>query len=374
MDDVQPPQDQIDHSLHGLVTIRMISAPAPIREMVRRRLGPSTEASDEPDISVSFTDRLPTAGPLRFLGLNEAAYDDEFFYLLDRIGNRIQIDLATLGERCSVVCERGVTSLPFLVPIVGLRLLRKGYVLLHSSSFVYEGKGILVAGWQKGGKTEMALAFMAAGAEFVGNEWTIVSKEAGRLYGVGGVLQVWDWQVRDLPQYWRRLPTGDRRRLTLLRSYQRLYNALPQRGAPQHVVGRTLHQLSLEGGVSWLRQARVSPERLFRDSLWEGPAPLDRIFLATVRAGGVAVLPADPQMIAQRMVASQAYERRQLLAAYDHYRFAFPERSNDLLERAYDNERSLLSEAFADKAAYEIVHPYPVPLEDLHRAAVSFCR
>src|SRR4051794_29854964 len=125
-------RDQIDHSLHGLVTIRMISAPAPIKDMVRRRLGPSTDASDEPDISVSFTDSLPTAGPLRFLGLNEAAYDNESFYLLDGIGNRIQIDLATLGERCNIVCERGVTTLPLLLPIVGLHLLRKGYVLLHS--------------------------------------------------------------------------------------------------------------------------------------------------------------------------------------------------------------------------------------------------
>jgi len=87
----------------------------------------------------------------------------------------------------------------------------------------------------------------------------------------------------------------------------------------------------------------------------------------------VAVLPADPKMIAQRMIASQAYERRQLSAAYDHYRFAFPDRSNDLLETASQHERSLLSDAFADKAAYEIVHPYPVPLEQLYRAAAPFC-
>jgi hypothetical protein len=354
--------------------IRLISAPAPIKEMVRRRLGPSTGASEEPDITITFTDTLPTAGPLRSLGLHEAAYDDESFYLLDRLGHRMLIDMATLGEPCEIVCERGVTSLPLLVPILSLCLLRKGYVLLHSSSFVHEGKGILVAGWQKGGKTEMALGFMAAGAEFVGNEWTIVSKEDARLYGVGGVLQVWDWHVRDLPEYWRRLPKADRRRLTLLRLYQRVYNALPRRGASQHAVGKALHQLSLEGGVSWLRQARVSPERLFRDALWQGPAPLDRIFLATVGAEGVAVVPADPRMIAQRMVASQAYERRQLFAAYDHYRFAFPDRSNDLLETAFERERSLLSEAFADRAAYEIVHPYPVPLEDLYRAAVPFCR
>src|SRR5436190_1648097 len=38
----------------------MTSAPPPIREMVRRRLGPSTDASDEPDISVAFPGAEPS--------------------------------------------------------------------------------------------------------------------------------------------------------------------------------------------------------------------------------------------------------------------------------------------------------------------------
>ena len=371
---VQTPAEHVDHSLHGLLTIRLVAAPAPIREMVRRRLGPSTDVVDEPDITVTFTDSLSPAGPVRFLGLNEAAYDDEHFYLLDSLGNRIRIDLARLGERCDVVCERGVRSLPFLLPIAGLRLLRKGYVLLHSSAFVYGGKGILVAGWQKGGKTEMLLAFMAAGAEFVGNEWTIVSGETGELHGVGGIVQVWDWHLRDLPAYWRRLPRKDRQRLTLLRSYQRVYDAVPRRRAPRGRMRTAMHQLSLDGGVAWLRQARVAPERLFGNSVRLDPAPLDRVFLATVGADDVTVLSTDPGTIGQRMVASQAYERRHLLAAYDHYRFAFPDRSSDAIEGASELERRLLSQAFADVAAYEIVHPYPVPLGDLHRAAAPFCR
>ena len=40
------------------------------------------------------------------------------------------------------------------------------------------------------------------------------------------------------------------------------------------------------------------------------------VFLATVGGDDVTVLPPDPEMIAQRMVASQAYERRKLLDAY----------------------------------------------------------
>lgn len=364
----------IDHDLHGLVRIRIASAPSGFRERMRRRLGPPVEATDdEPDIRITFTDSLPTSGRLRFLGLNSAAYDEEHFYLLDDSGNRTRIDFSALGEPCELVCEGGIKSLPLLLPIASLRLLRKGHVLLHSSSFVYRDKGILVAGWQKGGKTEMLLAFMAAGAQFLGNEWTIVSPDEGQLRGVGGAIQVWDWQLRDLPQFWKRLPPADRQRLTLLHGYQSLYNAIPRRKDPRGVVGKALRQLSLEGGVSLLRQARTSPERLFGGSLWEGPAPLDRLFLATVGHRETVVLPARPQEVADRMLASQAYERGQLVAAYQCSRFAFPERRNQLLEQARAHELRILSEAFASKAAYEIVHPYPVSLKDLHRVAAPVC-
>jgi hypothetical protein len=351
----------------------MESAPASVRDRIRRRLGPSSDGFEgEPDIRLTFKDSLPTSGRLRFLGLNHAAYDDHYFYLLDDSGNRMRIDLAALGEPCEVVCERAFASLSFLLPMIGLRLLRKGHVLLHSSSFVHDGKGCLVAGWQKGGKTEMLLAFMSQGAAFVSNEWSILSPKKGLVHGLGGVLQVWDWHLRYLPQYMNRLPSSDRRRLKLFRIYQDFYSAFPQGAAPHGVARKALHQLSLEGGVSSLRQVRTTPERLFGDSLWSGPAPLDRVFLATVGTGGTRVFSIDSDEIASRMVASQRYERRELLALYDHFRFAFPDQGNELLEHSHEHELSLLLRAFSDKPGYEIAHPYPVPLEDLYRAAVPF--
>jgi hypothetical protein len=367
-------EEIVDHSLHGLVSVRMESAPPSVKDKVRRRLGPSSDSSEgEPDIRLSFKESLPTSGRLRFLGLNHAAYDDYNFYLLDDSGNRMKIDLAALGEPCELVCERAFASLSFLLPMIGLRLLRKGHVLLHSSSFVHDGNGCLVAGWQKGGKTEMLLAFMSKGAAFVSNEWSILSPKEGLVHGVGGILQVWDWHLRYLPQYMNRLPASDRRRLKLLRIYKDVYSAFPKGVAPRGAAWKALHQLSLEGGVSSLRQVRTPPERLFGDSLWNGPASLDRVFLATVGTGDTRVFSTDPDEIANRMVASQRYERRELLALYDHFRFAFPEQGNELLEHAHEHELRLLLQALSDRPAYEIAHPYPVPLEDLYTAAVPFC-
>ncbi len=371
----RPPHGTLVHNVHGLVKISMRPAPRAMRRQLRRRLGPSTgETGAEPDISIRFTDSLPTEGRLRFLGSNDAAYDDEHFYLLDPVGHRIRIDLEVLGDRCEIVCERGVTSLPLLTPIIAMRLLRRGYVLLHSSAFVYEGKGVLVAGWEKGGKTEMLLAFMAEGAAYVANEWTIVRADGGELLGLGGVVHVWDWHLRSLPRYWSGVSRSARQRLLLLRWYRRVYNSLADGRTPRGVIASALHQLSLEGGVSLLGQVRVSPEDLFGEAVRHDNVALDHVFLATVGGDGVAVLPADPELIARRMVASLTYERRKLLDAYQWFRFAFPDRSSDLLEGAQELEARLLSEALSEKPSHEIVHPYPVPLDALYRAAAPVCR
>jgi hypothetical protein len=207
----------------------------------------------------------------------------------------------------------------------------------------------------------------------MGNEWTIVSPADGTIRGVTGALQIWDWHLQHVPEYMTRLAATDRRRLLFFRAYQNLYRALPKRSARRGAVGKALHRLSLEGGVSLLSQVRVLPEQLFGDSVRWGAVNLDRVFLATVGTSETRVLPIEPREVARRMSASQAHERRDLMAAYDHFRFAFPHRRNELLEDAVDQEIRLLSEAFSNKAAYEITHPYPVPLADLYRAAAPFC-
>jgi hypothetical protein len=75
-----------------------------------------------------------------------------------------------------------------------------------------------------------------------------------------------------------------------------------------------------------------------------------------------------PSHIARSMVASLAFERRALLARYEQFRFAFPERRSELLETARAREFEYLSQALEGRPAYEIVHPYPVPLHALYEA------
>jgi hypothetical protein len=362
----------MNHVVHGLVTIRLIGATQSIVDWVIQVLGPSQGApADEPDICVRFTNSVTSRRNLRFLGGRSAAFDGEDFYLLDDCGRCARIEFDRLGERCALLCERGVGVIPLLVPILGLRLLRKGHVLLHCSSFVYDGKGIAVAGWETGGKTEMLLAFMAAGAQYLADEWTIVSAADGQVRGLASHVQIWSWQFDDLPAYWSRISAHDRRHIRLSRLSQRLYQALPGVEHRQGVPARILRHLAR--GAASAGRATASPHVLFGGHVWSGPARLDRVFLPLVTPGATAVVPVDAQDVARRMVASLAYERRYLLTAYHQFRFAFPGRANPFLETVAEQERDVLARAFAGKQAYHIYHPYPVPLPDLYQAALPWC-
>jgi hypothetical protein len=364
----------VDHVVHDLVTVRLLDPPREVVDSVEGELGSSRGApSPEPDLCVSFTDRLARPPSLRLLDLGRAGYDENRFYIFDQAGHATRIDMDRLGEACTLVCERGVRSVPLLVPILGLRLLAKEHVLLHSAAFVYEGTGVLVAGWKKGGKTELLLPFMSHGADYLSDEWTIVSAD-GQLRGLSGVLHIWSWHLRQLPQFWACISRADRLRLRLLRLYQRVYRVVPDGLKGDGAVADVLERVSREGGVSAVGQVRVGPRTIFGDRVWNGAAQLDRVFLAGVTADGTQVTPLDPQEVARRMVSSLAYERTELLNAYNQYRFAFPERRSELIETAGQREARLLSEALDSVPAYEITHPYPARLHDLYAAAAPYCR
>ena len=215
----------------------------------------------------------------------------------------------------------------------------------------------------------MLLAFMAAGAEYLADEWAIVSGDGQALYGLPSILQIWSWHLRYLPKYWARLDRRQRNRLRILRLYQRLYRLITAKREPAGFPFDVLHRLSIEGGNSGIGQVRSPPERLFDEEVSYSPASIERLFFATSSEGPTTARAIEGIEVARRMVASLSWERRHLMAAYQQFKFAFPNRRNSWLEDVEVHELDLLSQAFASKGAYEVSHPYPVALDELLRAA-----
>jgi hypothetical protein len=367
-----------DFDLHGIVGIRLINASRGDLAAVKRQLGPiQRPLSRTPDILLRFVDRLPLSSPVRYLGVDDAGFTDDAFLVFRgryQATIRVQIPFDRIGtQQCEIVCESGVPAVPLLIAIVNLTALSKGTLPFHASALRFNGKGILVTGWAKGGKTETLLAFAANGAEYIGDEWIYLSGDGQHMYGIPEPTRLWYWHLQEMPQYKAMAKRGDLRRLRALNLFVK---TLDQIGSSK--VGRR----TAVGGI--LRRAtpilkrqlyvQLPPERLFGRKSGETHARPDKVFLVASHAEPELVVKTiDPQEIARRMVFSLQEERLEFLSYYLKYRFAFPECANPLIDQAEEIQRDLLLKTLAGKEAYAVYHPYPFSIPAMFEAIRPYC-
>jgi hypothetical protein len=364
----------IDYDVHGFVGIRVLGGTPADAAAVDRQLGGVKGSLDrEPDIVVSFVEPEEARDDLRYLDLDDAAFDDEAFFVLQtRAGSRLKsrVDFDEIGSGCRIVCESGIGSVPLLIPILNLVAISKGVLPVHASAFMHEDRGVLVCGWAKGGKTETLLAFMAQGARYVGDEWIYVAEDGRRLFGLPEPIKIWDWHLPELPRYEAVLARGQRARLRATTVSQRAADGLGRLGGPgSGVLERAGAKLERQ------RYIHLSPSSLFGPEACVLEGRLDKLVFVVSRAGaGVTVEPIDPLDVARRMASSLQYERQRLLAAYLEFRFAFPDRSSALLEGAAERERTMLADRLAGTDAYVALHPFPPSIPRLYEAIAPLAR
>jgi hypothetical protein len=185
-----------------------------------------------------------------------------------------------------------------------------------------------------------------------------LTADGERVYGLPEPMRLWDWQLRQLPDVRRRIGSDDRRRLAALR--------LAARTGGGRTPPRVANLLAKQ------QHADVPPEALFGELSPQGR--FDRLFFASSwERPETEVRSIDPLEVADRMAASLRFERTPLLAHYEMFRFAFPERVNPLIQEAPQREAALLRKVFAGKPAYMVDHPYPVELARLFEAMSPYC-
>lgn len=369
----RPDTNDFDFDLHQLVGIRVLNASPTDIAAVRRQLGPlESPLHREPDILIRFVDRLPRPTSLRYLGADEAGYTDEAFWILrgkHKSQAKVMIPIEQVGSRCEIVCETGVAAVPLLIAIINLTALHKGALPLHASAFTYNGIGALATGWSKGGKTETLLAFMANGARYIADEWVYLHGD-GKISGIPEPIRVWDWHLKDLPQYRACAPRSGLLRLRAIKWMQLALRCIPD-GSWQ--LGRIKDRLA-----PFLKRQSfvdVAAAKLFGREQMQLVGELDRVFFVVSQARpGIIVEPMDTVEIARRMVHSLQYEQSPFLGYYRMFRFAFPDRVNEVVERTEERQGELLRSAIANKPAFAVYHPYPVSLRSLFEMMAPYCQ
>lgn len=358
----------LDYDLHGIVGVRLEGAGPAEERTVTRQLGPiRASLAREPDIRIRFVERLDLAYPLRLLGADDAAFGGDAFVVLrgrQKSRARVVLPLDRLGRGLEIVCERGLAAVPHLVAIVNLTALAKGALPLHASAFLWNGVGALATGWAKGGKTEALLAFLGEGASYVGDEWVYLAGDGSRMFGIPEPIRIWDWQLEHVPWLASRLGRGERARLAGLRALSRASARLGAGRSRPAGLARRVRPL-----VDRQRWVQIPPREVFGPERCTGEAVPGRLFfVASHESGETLVRPADPAEVARRMVFSLGEERADLLSCYRKFRFAFPDRPSPVLEECEERERALLARALGPMEAYEVLHPYPVPIPALFEA------
>jgi hypothetical protein len=368
-----PHANKIDYDIHGRVGIRLLDPTPGDVEAVARQLGPlQRPLSREPDIIVRFVAHLPVYG-LRHLTLHDNGFTDDGFFVLrsNKKTAKVKIAFDQIGKQCEIVCESGLRAVPLLLAILNLTMLAKDCVSLHASGFVYNGTGIVVTGWAKGGKTETLLSFAAHGARYVGDEWILLSGDGQKMYGIPEVIRLWDWHLENLPEVRSQVSRESLLLFKAIHGLDRFQRSMNGR------LGKTLPARLLREAMPAIKRqlnVRVDPEIIFGDRFGPFVAKPEKIFLGLSHADPETLVePVDPAVIATRMVASIRFEQLPFMEHYLAFKFAFPDRRNDFLEHVHELQYDILRRALAGKEAYVVRHPYPVSFRDLYARMSPFC-
>jgi len=312
----------VDYNVHDVVGVRLVD-PRPVDvEAVTKQLGSfQGHLSKEPDVNIHFVEEL-SADRMRNVEVNETGFTENDFYIFNanqRVTARVAFD--QIGQRCVIESQTGMDHVPLLIPILHLTAQKADYVALNASAFVYRDKGIVATGWSKGGKTEALLAFGLKGAPYVGDQWTMLSGDGERMFGLPGNPGLWEWSLEDFPE---RRP-GEPKNRTLIPSTE---------------------------------TRKIRPVKFF--------------LLITRKEPEILIEPTDPLEVAERMIAATEYEQRRFMQKYLAFKFAFPGRRNQLIEEARILQHEILRRALAGKEAYTVWHPYPVVLPRLFDAMAPY--
>jgi hypothetical protein len=151
-------------------------------------------------LTIIIIDKVPTKS-LYFIG-KDAVFDDSKFYILDKKGKKLEINFDNIFTSKKVSVEENFDLSLFHTifrSVIFMKLFSVDLVPVHSSCVVYNKCSMLIPAWGGTGKTRMLLKFIDLGAEFVSDEWTILSRK--RLFTFFSDFKMFDYDIKEFPEY-----------------------------------------------------------------------------------------------------------------------------------------------------------------------------
>lgn len=359
-------QNFYNYDLHGIVRLRLVNPSDTDLKRFNHGFGEyQCQTENEPDIKITFVNKIDTP-LLTYIGLNNAAFDENGFYILSTGRNnlKVKIPFDKIGRDFEIICESGTPEIPMLRHFINLIFLKKNYIPLHASAFRFNDYTALVMGWSKGGKTESLLAFANNGAEYIGDETVVISRDGKTIFGIPVSVCVWEWQFEQIPKLLPKLPNQKRMLFGLIHFFDSLYkflkNSFLKNSFPAKVLAEAMPAFRRQLNI------RVEPNTIFKTRMLKSKLSLDHIILIMSRSSDeIKVESCNSKEVIDRMINSQNYEFASFIEQYLTFKYAFPNLKNELLENIESIQFNLLNEALKNKTAHKVSHPYPVSFEKL---------
>ena len=356
----------VDYNLHNIVKIRLLNPTLSDEKSFDGFLGDYKKSFvGEPDITIKYNAKLFFEN-LTYIGLNYAGYNNEGFYILSngRHNIKVKIPFEKIGKNCIIECESGIKGIPLLNQVISLTFMSKGYVPVHASAFLFEGSGVLVMGWSKGGKTESLLSFALKGAKYVGDEIVFISGDGSKMFGIPVSVCIWEWQFEQIKSLLPKI-RGQKKilfaNIHLLEGIYRIFNnSVFKNTYPIKMIGEVLPSFQKQLNI------RVTPIKIFNNYIRNELTAIDKIILVFSHASDeIKIEQIDSIELISRMINSHEYEFDTFIQFYRTFKFAFPHLINELLENLNSTQAKLLSKAMEGKEVYKVSHPYPISFEKL---------
>ncbi|MGA7837120.1 MAG: hypothetical protein WB996_04085 [Ignavibacteriaceae bacterium] len=359
----------IDYDLYGIVGIRQINpAESDIRNLSNLYSSFRSDLIREPEITIRYKKNWQL-GNISYLGLDDAGFNEDGFYILSngQTPVKIKIPFEQIGGNCELICEMGIGNVPLLNHIINLTFLKKKYLPIHASAFIYKNLGALVIGWSKGGKTEALFSFIKYGAKFVGDETVIISPDGKKIFGIPVPVSIWEWQFSEIPELMPPISIQKRiffKGIHLVDKVHKIFsNGLLKNNSFYKMLGKALPSLRRQLNI------RVLPEVIFANKLHWGQADLNRlVIIMSHNRNEFSLDKCNKDEIADRMVTSNLHELDSFKNYYSLFKFAFPGIKNDFLEEVGKIYNKLLPNVLDNIESYKVMHPYPVSFERLYTA------
>jgi hypothetical protein len=356
----------IDFNLFKIMRIRLINPNKKHIDFITDLTGVQYSNCDgTPDITIIYLDKI-SAKNITLIGM-EAGFDETNFYLL--LGNghisKAIIPFDKIGESCEIICEKEIVNLPLLDYIILLSFLSKNWVAVHSSAFRFDGRGTLILSWSNGGKTSTLLSFLKNGAEFVSDEWTIISENGKSLHSLPAKLSIWKWYFKELKNILPKIKIQQKIKFNIIRLILKINEKSKKFGFQNLEFFDVINRIAVR--LKNNMRIHVRPKNLKNIKIANGKSQLDLVlFTVSSFNEDLKIQKIVENEVIESMVQSNKQEYELLFNHYTMFRFAFPNKRNKLLDNFEEIHRKRMTSCLANKETYKIIHPYPVPIDKIY--------